>query len=69
ISALVLYYLTEEKRDYDQIKEKLDELETDINIETILSRLTSLNLIEKENEYYKINLEALLADRSLNKFL
>ena len=69
ISALILYYLTEEKHDYDQIKEKLDELETDINIETILSRLTSLNLIEKEAEYYKINLEALLQDRSLNKFL
>ncbi|GAI04954.1 unnamed protein product, partial [marine sediment metagenome] len=69
ISALILYHLTEEKHDYDQIKEKLDELEPDINIEIILRGLTSLNLIEKENEYYKINLEALLQDRSLNKFI
>ena len=69
VSALILYYLTEEKHDYDQIKEKLDELDRDIDIETILSGLTSLNLIEKENKYYKINLEALLEDRSLNKFI
>ncbi len=60
ISALILYYLSERKHDYDQLKEKMDELDSNINLRTILSRMRSDNLIEKENDYYKINLDELI---------
>ena len=32
ISALVLYYLSESKNNYNQLKEKLDELDNTVNI-------------------------------------
>lgn len=59
ISALVLFYLSEAKNDYNQLKEKLNELDDTINLKDVLGRLLLVNLIEKENEYYKINLNAL----------
>lgn len=59
ISALVLYYLNEAKNNYNQLKEKLNELDDTINLNETLNRLLFANLIEKENEYYKINLDAL----------
>ena len=59
ISALVLYHLSEAKKDYNQLKEKLNELDDSINLKDTLSRLISANLIEKEDEYFKINIDAL----------
>ena len=59
ISVLILYYLSEAKNDYNQLKEKLNELDNTINLKDVLGRLLLANLIEKENEYYKINLNAL----------
>ena len=59
ISALVLYFLSEAKNNYNQLKEKLDELDDTINSKDVLGRLLLTNLIEKEDEYYKINLSAL----------
>jgi len=60
ISALVLYYLSERKQDYDQLKEKMDEVDKTINLQVIISRLKLAGLIEQENDYYKINVEALI---------
>jgi len=60
ISALVLYYLSERKQDYDQLKEKIDEVDETINLHAIVSRLEFARLIEQENDFYKINIEALI---------
>jgi hypothetical protein len=59
VSALVLYHLSEAKKDYNQLKEKFNELDNNINVKDSLSRLIYDNLIEKEDEYYKINVNAL----------
>jgi phosphatidylserine/phosphatidylglycerophosphate/cardiolipin synthase-like enzyme len=59
ISALILYHLSETKKDYSQLEEKFDELDGSINLKDILSKLVFANLIEKENEYFKINIDAL----------
>ena len=59
VSALILYYLTERKQDFDQLKEKLDGIGEGSNLAVILAELEENGLIEKENDYYKINLTAL----------
>jgi hypothetical protein len=59
ISALILYHLSEAKKDYNQLEEKLDELDESINLKDLLSKLMFANLIEKEGEYFKINIDAL----------
>ena len=60
ISALVLYYLSDSKKDFVQLKEKTDDLDETINLKEILSKLAFANLIEKEDEYFKINIDALV---------
>lgn len=59
ISALILYYLSEAKKDYNQLKEKTNEIDENINLKGTLNKLVFANLIEKEDEYYKINIDAL----------
>jgi len=59
ISALVLYHLSEAKKDYNQIKEIISEIEENVSLKDILSKLTFANLIDKEDEYFKINIDAL----------
>lgn len=60
VSALVLYYLSERKQDYDQLKEKMDEVDDTINLLAVINGLRFAGLIEQENDYYKINIEALV---------
>jgi len=60
ISALVLYYLTERKQDYEQLEEKIHEVDETLNLQTIISRLELARLIEKEDNYYKISLDSLI---------
>jgi hypothetical protein len=59
ISALVLYYLSDEKKDYTHLNEKIKALDDNINLKDVLGKLVFANLIEKENEYFKINIDAL----------
>jgi len=59
ISAMVLYNLSEGKQSYNQLKEKLDEVEEDVNTQAIINALMFAGVIEKEGDYYKINIEAL----------
>lgn len=59
VTAMVLYYLSERKRDYAELKERMDELGT-FNIQQILTNLTMAGTVEKdEDSYYKINVAAL----------
>jgi hypothetical protein len=59
ISALILYHLSEAKKDYNQLEEKINEVDDNINLKDLLSKLMFYNLIEKEDEYFKINIDAL----------
>jgi phosphatidylserine/phosphatidylglycerophosphate/cardiolipin synthase-like enzyme len=59
ISALILYHLSEAKKDYNQLKEKLNELDDSINLKDILNKLVFANLVEKDDGYFKINIDAL----------
>jgi hypothetical protein len=59
ISALVLYYLSDEKKDYAHLNEKIKVLDDNINLKDVLSKLVFSNFIEKEDEYFKINIDAL----------
>lgn len=60
ISALVLYYLSERKQDLTQLKEKIDEIDSNVNLVTIINGLEFARLIEKEGDFYKINVETLI---------
>jgi hypothetical protein len=61
ISALILYFLSEGKRDYNQLKEQIDEVEKDVNLLTIINALKFAKLVEQEGDYYKINIEKLVS--------
>ncbi len=60
ISALILYYLSERKHDFNDLNEKLNILNTDINLNDLLTRLLDKNLIEKTDDFYKLKLDSLL---------
>ncbi len=60
ISALILYYLSERKHDFNDLNEKLSILNTDINLNDLLTRLLDNNLIEKAGDFYKLQLDSLL---------
>ena len=59
IMALILFYLSERKHDYDQIDEKLSALSTEIELTELLCELTENDFIEQENDFYKIRIETL----------
>jgi len=60
IMALILYYLSERKHDYDQLNEKLTVLESGINTNNLLSILLDNGFIGKEGDFYKLKLDTLL---------
>ncbi len=60
ISALILYYLSERKHDTADLNEKLNILNTEIDLNNLLSRLLDKNLIEKVDDFYKLKLDSLL---------
>ncbi len=57
--SLILYYLSERKHDFDQLTEKLDILDTEIDLDALLSLLRDNNFIEKIDDYYKIKIDKL----------
>ena len=57
--SLILFYLSERKHDIDQLKEKLEILETDFSLNELLDILIKNEFIEKKGDYYKINVEKL----------
>lgn len=61
VSALVLYCLSERKHDYDQLRERLAEIAEGINLRALLNKLKFARLIEQEDDFYKINVEALIS--------
>jgi len=59
LMALILYYLSERKLDFDQLNEKLSVLNTQIDLNRLLKILSEFNFIKKEGDFYKIDLERL----------
>jgi phosphatidylserine/phosphatidylglycerophosphate/cardiolipin synthase-like enzyme len=59
VSAIILYYLSERKQDYNELEEKIHEVDETVNLQTIISGLEFSGLIEKEDDYYKINIDSL----------
>ncbi len=53
--SLILFYLSERKHDIDQLKEKLEILETDFNLNKLLNILIKNDFIEKEGDHFKLN--------------
>jgi hypothetical protein len=60
ISALILYYLSESKHNFNQLNEKLSNLGTEIDLSSLITGLLDRNLIERADDFYKIRLDELL---------
>ncbi len=60
LCAMALYYLSDRKHTESELKEKLSEISPDSNIEDIITKLSQYKLIEKEEEFFKIDLKTLL---------
>ncbi|MGH9877221.1 MAG: phospholipase D family protein, partial [Nitrososphaerales archaeon] len=60
VSALVLYFLSERKQDYDELNVRLQVLNVNVNLDAILSGLINGGFIEKSDDFYKIKLTTLL---------
>lgn len=59
LMALILYYLSERKHDRDQIEERLNVLNTEIDLDRMLNILQENNFVERDGDFYKIRLESL----------
>lgn len=59
LMALILYYLSERKHDRDQIEEKLNVLNTEIDLDILLNTLQENDFVERDGDSYKIKLESL----------
>lgn len=59
LSALILYYLSESKLNSNQLLNKLSDLEEQSYINELLGNLLRKDMIEMENEFYKIKIERL----------
>jgi hypothetical protein len=60
-SALILYHLSERKHDYNELKEKLFEVDESIELEPVINALMFSGFIEKENGFFKIKVESLIS--------
>lgn len=59
IKALILHYLSDNKLTYDLIEEKLSILNTEIELQTLLLDLINQRYIEKQGDYYKLQVLSL----------
>jgi len=58
--SMILFFLAERKQDFNQLNEQLSSFSTDHDLKTLLSNLILSNLIEKDGDFYKINVIRLL---------
>jgi len=59
ISAMVLYYLSERKRDFADLKINISEIDQSVNLDVVVNNLVFAGFVEREGDYLKINLDAL----------
>jgi hypothetical protein len=62
LCAMVLYYLSDRKHTEPELKEKLSEIFSIIDNESIIEKLLQFKLIIKEEEFFKLNLKTLLGE-------
>lgn len=60
LSAMVLYTLSENKQNFNQLQDKMRELDEGEHLKAILFSLEKRGLIITENDFYKLNLNELL---------
>jgi len=60
ISAVVLNYLTESMKTKSDISKKISELSNDINTDELIAFLSDNNLVTKDGDFYKINIDRLI---------
>jgi len=61
VSAIILYYLSERKQDISNLKEKIDDVDKNLNLTAAINALEFSGFVEKEGDYFKINIEALFS--------
>jgi phosphatidylserine/phosphatidylglycerophosphate/cardiolipin synthase-like enzyme len=61
ISAILLYYLSERKRDVANLMEKIREIDPTVNLTEVINGLEFSGFVEKEGDYFKINIAALFS--------
>ncbi len=54
LMSLILYFLTERKLPVSELKEKIDVLNTECDLKSLIKILLDNNFIEKDEDYYKI---------------
>jgi len=59
LSALVLFFLTERKHDFNSLKDKLSIIDCEDKLKLVTNYLIKDNYIETEDDYYKIKLLSL----------
>lgn len=57
--AVILFYLQDRKHTFSEIQNKLNRLDSIHNLNTLIEKLTESEFIELEEDFYKINIEAL----------
>ncbi len=60
LCAMALYYLSDRKHTERELKEKLSDILPNVNIKFIVDILLKYKLVEKEDDFVKINIETLL---------
>jgi hypothetical protein len=61
VSSIILYYLSERKHDYNSLNDKILEIDQAVNVKTAINSLEFSGFVEKEEDYFKINIEALFS--------
>jgi hypothetical protein len=61
ISAMVLYYLSEKKQDIADLKTNINEIDQNVNLDAVVNNLIFTGFVERDGDYFKINLEALFS--------
>ncbi len=59
VAAIVLYYLSDRKQDIANLQEKIRLIDQTFNLTAIINSLEFSGFVVKEEDYYKINVEAL----------
>jgi hypothetical protein len=57
--AVILFYLQDRKHTLAEINNKISKVDTIDNLSVLLERLSDSAFIEMEEDFYKINLDAL----------
>jgi hypothetical protein len=61
ISAVILYYLSERKQEYSAIRDKILEIDPAVNVDAAINALEFSGFVEKEGDYFKINVASLFS--------